>query len=124
MQRTHTVHQSLDGQGVPQCTNLKYRITRITNTRRAIMKPMIHLFLSILLTMAPMILLLFPMLSSTLSNCNGKKDMNGKGKTRRIHSGLRPCTVIEYDLLWNDVHHIVYVLWPIDIDGTILYHYL
>ena len=55
-----------------QCTNLKYRITRMARTRAAMMRTMIHLFLSILLTMPPIVLLLLSTLTSTSSNCSAK----------------------------------------------------
>jgi hypothetical protein len=57
----------------PLYFSLKYKIKTIAMTRAAIMVPIIHLFLLILLDMAVKTFLLFPMLSSTPCSCNRRK---------------------------------------------------
>ena len=50
--------------------SLKYKIKAMTTTRTAIMEPIIHLFLLILLDMLVKIFLLLLTLSSTPCSCN------------------------------------------------------
>ena len=61
------------GQHACQWVSLKYRIHNMTRTRAAIMEPIIHLFLLILLDMVVRIFLLLLMLSSTPWSCKSMK---------------------------------------------------
>lgn len=58
---------------VDYLASLKYRIRATARIRTAIMMPMIHLFLLILLDIFVKILLLLPTLSSTPWSCNQKE---------------------------------------------------